>query len=549
MCYEKLTDKSRPYARMADILTVHAAFRRKKMALYFTSTGDEAEDRRIRRLHEAGSLERLANGVYFKQDGEPKEVELRRNWHRLVAKLVPNAVVTDRSGLETRPVQHTDNGPYNIYVAAPRSRWVFELPGLMIHVRNGAGPATGDIPYMGTYLAGQERRLLDNLAFSRVRKGEGARTLGVAAVEAKLEEWCRTSGDGFLNSIRDKARELAPILEREDEFKRLNGIIGTLLNTQEEVLVTPQGRARAAGTPYDVACLDRFAKLIGYMSNRAPLAVPNADVDQNRIMAGSFVEAYFSNYIEGTEFAVAEATEIVFEGKIPENRPEDGHDVLQTYLQLVERIVRPPSRTTFEEFKDEVKTRHGRLMESRPGVKPGQFKTQGNKAGVTAFVSPELLEGTLKEAHGMMVGIEDAFHRSIFLHYMLAETHPFNDGNGRISRILMTRELMAASLSRIVIPTVYRDDYVDSLRALSRRDDPSILVRNLEFCQRVSAACSASSAAEAIYTWATAYGFCENPRQARLTMPNPAVAVTSQNGVYAPDDYWQAISYQNGLAF
>jgi hypothetical protein len=130
---------------------------------------------------------------------------------------------------------------------------------------------------------------------------------------------------------------------------------------------------------------------------------------------------------------------------------------------------------------------------------------------------------------------------------MLAETHPFNDGNGRISRIMMTRELLAANLSRIVIPTVYRDDYVDSLRALSRRDDPSILVRNLEFCQKVSAACSGASAAEAIYNWATAYGFCENPRQARLTMPNPALRIEDQNGVYAPEDYWQAISYQNGI--
>src|SRR3546814_6364556 len=48
------------------------------------------------------------------------------------------------------------------------------------------------------------------------------------------------------------------------------------------------------------------------------------------------MEAYFSNFIEGTEFAIGEAVEIVFEGRIPENRPADGHDVLGTYLQLVE---------------------------------------------------------------------------------------------------------------------------------------------------------------------------------------------------------------------
>jgi prophage maintenance system killer protein len=517
------------------------------MALYFTPTGNEAEDRRIRRMHEAGELERITNGLFFKQEGETKEIEIRRSWQRMVAKFVPGGVVTDRSGLETKPVQFAEASPHNIYVSAPRSRWTFELPGLSIHVRNGLGPVVGDIAYMGTHLAGQERRLLDNLAPSRARNGDGARTLGEAAVEAKLDEWCRTSGTEFLNGVRDRARHLAHLIDRETEFRRLNAIIGALLNTREDRMVTPQGRARAAGTPLDVACLGRFAKLAAYMTDRAPQAIMNSDSSPDRLMAGSFVEAYFSNYIEGTEFAVEQATEIVFEGKIPEDRPEDGHDVLGTYLQLVEPVARPPSRTTFEEFKDEIRTRHLRLMESRPGVKPGQFKTQSNRAGDTSFVPPELLEGTMKEAHAMMTSIDDPFRRAVFLHYMMAELHPFNDGNGRISRILMTRELLAAGLSRIVIPTVFRDDYVDSLRALSRRDEPSIFVRNLEFCQRVSAACSQASSADAIRTWATAYAFCENPRQARLTMPNPALAVTERNGVHAPDDYWAAISNQRGF--
>jgi hypothetical protein len=105
----------------------------------------------------------------------------------------------------------------------------------------------------------------------------------------------------------------------------------------------------------------------------------------------------------------------------------------------------------------------------------------------------------------------------------------------------MTRELLGAGLSRIVIPTVYWDDYLDSLRALSRRDDPSIFVRSLEFCQRVSAACSAPSTPEAIDLWGKSYAFCEDSRQARLSMPNPALRVTMNQGVPAPDVYWEAL--------
>jgi len=518
------------------------------LSLFFTPTGDDAEDRRIRRRYEAGELRRLANGVYLEAEAEPDDMVIRRNWPRLVAKLVPGAVVTDRSGIEARPVQHVQNGPHVIYVSADRSRSVIELPGLSINIRKGPGNVAGDIPYLGTHLAGPERKLLDNLAPSRAR-GDAARTLGEAAVEAKLDEFCRSSGADFLNSIRDRARHLAPLISREDEFRKLNAMIGTLLNTREEKMVTPQGRARAAGTPIDASCVERLAKLNAYLHDRAPQAIVNNDTSQERLMAGSFIEAYFSNYIEGTEFAVDQATEIVFEGRIPEDRPQDGHDVLGTYLQLIEAGGRPPSGSDFAGFLDEIKTRHARLMESRPGTRPGQFKTVANRAGDTSFVAPDLVEGTLKEGHAMMRGVDDPFRRAVFLHYMLAEVHPFNDGNGRISRIVMTRELLGAGLSRIVIPTVFRDDYLDSLRALSRRDDPSIFVRSLEFCQRVSAACSASSVSEAIDVWAKAYAFCEDSRQARLSLPNPALNVTVNRGVPAPDDYWEAVRASAGRPF
>lgn len=44
----------------------------------------------------------------------------------------------------------------------------------------------------------------------------------------------------------------------------------------------------------------------------------------------AFFEAYFSNFIEGAEFAVDEAADIVFRSHIPAGRTADGHDVLGT---------------------------------------------------------------------------------------------------------------------------------------------------------------------------------------------------------------------------
>jgi hypothetical protein len=108
---------------------------------------------------------------------------------------------------------------------------------------------------------------------------------------------------------------------------------------------------------------------------------------------------------------------------------------------------------------------------------------------------------------------------------------------------MMTKELTAAGLAHIVVPTVFRNDYFDALRALSHRDNPDILVRSMEFCQRVSAACSADTIESAIENWARAYGFCENQRHARLTMPDPTLDVADRKGVLAPTSYWAAIDY------
>ena len=38
-------------------------------------------------------------------------------------------------------------------------------------------------------------------------------------------------------------------------------------------------------------------------------------------------ESYFSNFIEGTEFEVGEAYDIIYEGVIPRERPDDAHDI------------------------------------------------------------------------------------------------------------------------------------------------------------------------------------------------------------------------------
>lgn len=124
-----------------------------------------------------------------------------------------------------------------------------------------------------------------------------------------------------------------------------------------------------------------------------------------------------------------------------------------------------------------IRTRHLTMMKNRPEINPGEFKNKVNKAGNTEFVHPEYINGTLQKGFEIYASISDPVAKAIFISYLISEVHPFNDGNGRLCRIMFNSELAKAKLSTMIIPTVFREDYLLSLRALSRRERPKSLIR------------------------------------------------------------------------
>ncbi len=70
--------------------------------------------------------------------------------------------------------------------------------------------------------------------------------------------------------------------------------------------------------------------------------------------------------------------------------------------------------------------------------------------------------------------------------FLVAEVHPFDDGNGRLARAMMNAELIAGAQRRILIPA-YREDYLLALRALSRDQRAEPMLRMLTRAQEFSA--------------------------------------------------------------
>lgn len=207
--------------------------------------------------------------------------------------------------------------------------------------------------------------------------------------------------------------------------------------------------------------------------------------DPERLFA--FFEAYFSNWIEGTEFDVEEAERIIFTGRVPAQRPADAHDIRGTFEAITDPAlgIQPPGSA--DELESYAREAHRRIMGGRPAIRSGEYKEQANRAGMTTFVSPELVRGTLREGFSAYQTLPPGLARAIYAMFLLAEVHPFADGNGRVARVLMNAELSAAGSCRVIVPMSFRDEYMSALRALSYNENPRPLWRMIDRVQRWAA--------------------------------------------------------------
>src|SRR4029079_3755865 len=128
-------------------------------------------------------------------------------------------------------------------------------------------------------------------------------------------------------------------------------------------------------------------------------------------------------------------------------------------------------------------------------------------------------------------GLTSPLHRAMFMMFLVSEIHPFADGNGRAARIMMNAELVAAGENRIVVPTVYRNNYLMALKALSQNGITGALVRTLDVAQRYTAAVDFSELDRARFILDRTHAFAD-PTEAdaagvRLVLPTPEILADS----------------------
>lgn len=437
---------------------------------------NSTERRKLSKLKAAGRIRRVGPRLYASVPEADTAATLRKTWSTIVARLFPDAFITHRTALEFRPSPAGE-----IFINASSSRAV-NYPGLVLKFIRGPGPLRDDPTFLTIRSSSLPRAFLENLSMGRA---SASRVLPIDELEARLEKILHVGGEAEVNSLRDRAREIANELGWNAEFKRLDALIGTLLGTRSGKVSSAVARARAAGEPFDASCLERMQILFADLRNPTP-GVQDSFTAPDHFKNKAFFESYFSNFIEGTTFEVNEAEEIVFDKKIPANRPKDAHDIAGTFAIVSDQGEMHRTPHEFDELVHLLCSRHETMMAQRPEAAPGQFKTEPNRAGDTRFVHPDYVRGTLRKGLELYLGLEAGLPRAIFIAFLVSDVHPFVDGNGRTSRMMMNAELVSVAQSTIIIPTVFRDDHLQALRALSRRNRSGPFVQAMVRAQKFS---------------------------------------------------------------
>lgn len=430
--------------------------------------------KKISNLEKEGKVRKISPRIYTGNIEDDPKIIIRRNLFTILGHLYPGSVLSHRSALEFKP---TSSG--QIFLTYTYTKKIF-LPGVTIRILEGNSSLKGDNKIAGQlYVSQRERALLENLQSSR-KLGPDSKTVTVSEIEERLEQIVRVNGEEELNKVRDRAKEISVELGMKAEFEKLRSIISAILNTHSSnILTSPIATARAFGVPYDPYRYELFELLYQELSQFEFKYLEERNQDNQSYKNFAFFESYFSNYIEGTVFEIDQAKQIIKTQTPIPTRSADSHDVLGTYQIVSSNKEMNIVPTTPTELITILKYRHKILLSAREEKNPGEFKDRNNFAGQTSFVDHNLVEGTLIKSFDFYGALKHPFSKAAYIMFVISETHPFLDGNGRIARVMMNAELVCENQSKIIIPTVYREDYILTLRKLTRQKEPDAFIRML----------------------------------------------------------------------
>ena len=194
---------------------------------------------------------------------------------------------------------------------------------------------------------------------------------------------------------------------------------------------------------------------------------------QNRVSGGLYHETqikltYNSNHIEGSRLT-EEQTRYIFEtktiGELPANVQID--DIIETnnHFKCIDYIITHALDELTEQY---ILTLQRILKEGTEHASiygAGRYKTLPNVVGGIQTTSPNEVESEMKKLIAWYQSLKNvSFEDIVEFHYRFERIHPFQDGNGRIGRLIAFKQCLENNITPFYIDDGNKWYYYRGLR-------------------------------------------------------------------------------------
>jgi Fic family protein len=181
--------------------------------------------------------------------------------------------------------------------------------------------------------------------------------------------------------------------------------------------------------------------------------------------------AYNSNRMEGSKLT-EEQTRYIFETrtigfKDQEAVPVD--DIIETsnhfiaFDYLIDTAGNPLSNSIIKEFHRILKT--GTSDATKDWFSVGDWKKLPNEVGGKETTLPQDVDSEMNRLNNRYNSLSvTAFEDIVEYHYLFERIHPFQDGNGRVGRLITFRECLRNNIIPFIIDNNHRQFYYRGLK-------------------------------------------------------------------------------------
>ena len=214
---------------------------------------------------------------------------------------------------------------------------------------------------------------------------------------------------------------------------------------------------------------------------------------------------YHSNAIEGNSLTLGETRSLILHGLTAHGKPMRDHLDIEGHNQAVKAIEDAVSRGSKELTETFIRNLHVILLKepyevpartpdgqiTRCRIELGAYKSAPNNVRTSTgeiyhFTPPEQTKPAMSDLMDWYVSRESEGEHPVILaatfHYRFVRIHPFDDGNGRMARLLMNMILIRHGYTVAIVRREDRDRYIQELERADQTDNLASFIDYIASC-------------------------------------------------------------------